>query len=362
MNTHYDILVATLRKHTQALALPRGRKVGSPGHAVTRNYLLDRMKRTRFAPFTGDSFELPYRKPHPNTKKMQDFTNLVGVIPGRDRTLPPILLGAHYDSVIAAPCVDDNATSVALNLAIAEAVALQPLERDLIIAFFDAEEPPFFLGPSMGSRRFCEDYCRGIRFAAVIVTDLIGHDASIDDLQLRLPRWARLAARMAFPNIGKLIAVMGSETDGTFPAIIESAASQAKALRVVTTQSSYVGPMSDHAAFAKAGQPILFLSCGQGQHYHAKEDDMRWINFDKLAHITRFIADIIDRIDATPHDTDRTPFDPFELEMRMLRRALGPALVPALKRFGMTMPTCREELDDLLDGGLNEIQHSAMSR
>ncbi len=357
MNTHHDILVATLRAHTQALALPLGRKVGSAGHAVTRDYLLDRMKRTRLAPFPGRSYELPYRKPHPTNRKPQDFTNLAGVIRGRKRALPPILLRAHFDSVIAAHCADDNATSVALNLAIAEAVALQPLERDLIIAFFDAEEPPFFLGPSMGSRRFCEDHCRDIRFAAVIVTDLIGHDASLDDLHLRLPGWARFAAGVAFPHIAKLVAVMGSESDGTFPAIIESAAARAKALRVVPTQSDYVGPMSDHAAFAKAGQPFLFLSCGQGKHYHAKEDDMRWINFDKLAHITRFVADIIARIDATPADADREPYDPFDLEMRMLRRALGPALVPVLARFGITMPTCREELDELLDELLHGIPH-----
>jgi hypothetical protein len=357
MNTHHDIIVANLRAHTQALALPLGRMVGSAGHAVAREYLLDRMKRTLLVPFLGRSFELPYRKPHPNTRKPQDFTNLAGIIPGSDRTLPPILLGAHYDSVIAAPCADDNATSVALNLAIAEAVALQPLERDLIIAFFDAEEPPFFLGPSMGSRRFCEDHCRDIRFAAVIVTDLIGHDASLDDLHLRLPGWARFAAGMAFPNIGKLVAVMGAETDGTFPGIIEAAASRAWDLRVVPTQYGYVGPVSDHAAFSKAGQPFLFLSCGQGKHYHAKEDDMRWINFDKLAHITRFVADIIARIDNTPSDADREPFDPFDLEIRMLRRALGPALVPVLARFGITMPTCREELDELLDDLLHGIPH-----
>ena len=56
----------------------------------------------------------------------------MGVVPGRDRSLPPVLLGAHYDSVIDAPCVDDNATSVALNLAIAEEYVLRPLERDLV--------------------------------------------------------------------------------------------------------------------------------------------------------------------------------------------------------------------------------------
>jgi hypothetical protein len=36
------------------------------------------------------------------------FCNLVGVIKGRNPRLAPILVGAHYDSAIAAPCADDN--------------------------------------------------------------------------------------------------------------------------------------------------------------------------------------------------------------------------------------------------------------
>ena len=51
MNIHHDILTRDLKKHTQALALPLGRKVGSPGHEVTREYLLDRMKKMHLIPF-----------------------------------------------------------------------------------------------------------------------------------------------------------------------------------------------------------------------------------------------------------------------------------------------------------------------
>jgi hypothetical protein len=175
MNIPHKLLVKSLTQHSQALALPLGRRVGQPGHDVARDYLLKRMTRMQLAPFEGDSFELCYERPHPMGKHPQAFTNLVGVIPGSDRSLPPILLGAHYDSVIDAPCVDDNATSVAHNLVLASHYALRPLGRDLIIAFFDAEEPPFYLGPTMGSRRFVEDHCEGMRFAAVCsVASVIG--------------------------------------------------------------------------------------------------------------------------------------------------------------------------------------------
>jgi len=165
--------------------------------------------------------------------------------------------------------------------------ALSPLDRDLIIAFFDSEEPPFYLGETMGSRRFVEDYCGEINFAAVIITDLVGHDAT----DCALPYLGYL--KPIAPHLRKLVAVMGAETNATFPGIVEAAAKDAKNLRVLPTLYGYVGPVSDHAAFSKAGQPFLFLSCGQGTHYHRPTDDMRWINFDKLADITRLIGDLV---------------------------------------------------------------------
>jgi hypothetical protein len=350
MNIPHNILVARLQQHSQALALPLGRRVGTPGHDVARDYLLEQMKSIGLLPLHGDNFELEYELPHPNSGKLQKFTNLIGVIRGRDGSLPPILIGAHYDSVIDAPCVDDNATSVAHNILLANHFSLCPLERDLIIAFFDAEEPPFFLGQTMGSRRFVEDYCQGIQFAAAIITDLIGHDAT--DCNLPISSEIKTFA----PHLRKLVAVMGTETSGIFPRIVEAAANEAKKLRVLSMPYPYVGPVSDHAAFSKTGQPFLFLSCGQGKYYHTPQDTMDWINFDKLAHINCFIGDLVERIDRTSPDADRTPCDPFETEMRMLRKALGPALPLAMKYLGIKMPENRKELDEtvelLIDGKL----------
>jgi hypothetical protein len=348
MKLPHKLLVERLKKHSQALALPKGRRVGQPGHDVARKYLLKQMTRIGLKPFRSDSYELTYELPHPNNRKLQKFSNLIGVIPGRNRSLPPILLGAHYDSVIDAPCVDDNATSVAHNILLADHYSENPLERDLIIAFFDAEEPPFFLGKTMGSRRFCEDYCTDIQFAAVIVTDLVGHDAT--DSNLPIPD----AVKTLLPHLKKLVAVMGAESDGNFPEIVEAAAKRAGDLRVLSTLHEYVGPMSDHAAFAEAGQPFLFMSCGQGRNYHSSRDTMEWINFDKLAHITRFLADIVTSIDQT--DEERSRYDPYEVEIRMLRKALGPIAVTGLRAYGIKLPESRKDLDRmmtaLIDGKL----------
>ena len=283
----------------------------------------------------------------------QEFTNLVGVIPGKDRSLPPLLLGAHYDSVINAPCADDNATSVALNLAIAEEFQHRskddPLQRDLIIALFDAEEPPYFNTTAMGSTRFHEDHCAGLDFAGVIVSDLIGHDLNLRDLGITTPGAGILQHRM-----GKTIFLLGAESDPVFPSIVEEAASSSKGINVFPTLNSYIGNMSDHHSFEQQGQPFLFLSCGMGRHYHQPEDDLTWINFRKLANITRFVADLIERIDEKPGDRSRKSEETVEFEIRMIKKAVGLAYPLLLKAAGVSKPSNRADLNRLV----SSLSHS----
>lgn len=95
--------VRQLRADVEAICFPRGRMVGSPGHRKARKVLCARLDEIGCVPYRGDSFELPYQR------KGQSFCNLIGVIPGSNPRLAPLLVGAHYDSAIAAPCADDNA-------------------------------------------------------------------------------------------------------------------------------------------------------------------------------------------------------------------------------------------------------------
>jgi hypothetical protein len=106
-------LTDTLRLDVANLATPAGRVVGNPGHAAARDYLLGRLRQLDLAPYRNGSLDLPYRVGE------QGFHNLVAVVPGADRIRRPLLVGAHYDSVIAACCADDNAAAVAIALSAA---------------------------------------------------------------------------------------------------------------------------------------------------------------------------------------------------------------------------------------------------
>ena len=77
----------------------------------------------------AEGFEVAYRHGE------QGFCNL----------LAPVLLGAHYDTCDSLPGADDNAVAVAVLREVAVQMADETLERSVMLAFFDAEEPPHFL-------------------------------------------------------------------------------------------------------------------------------------------------------------------------------------------------------------------------
>ena len=96
-----------IRDDVTRLAQPQGRMVGTSGHDAAAEYLIGRLSQLGIDPYVGESFALTY------VVEGQRFTNLVGQIPGADPNLPPVLIGAHYDTCGPYPGADDNAAAVA---------------------------------------------------------------------------------------------------------------------------------------------------------------------------------------------------------------------------------------------------------
>jgi hypothetical protein len=90
--------------------------------------------------------------------------NMIGVVPGRDRSLPAVLLMAHHDTVWGSPGAADDVMGVASALEIARAIRARgaPL-RDVILLFTDSEE----LGLD-GSRAFFDQNSLAAHVGVVI--------------------------------------------------------------------------------------------------------------------------------------------------------------------------------------------------
>jgi hypothetical protein len=320
-----------------AIALPEGRMVGTPGHDEARRYLLDRMDAIGLRPFTGDSFELPYQA------EGQDFCNLVGTVPGRDPSKAPVLIGAHYDSVIDAPCADDNAAAVAIALGVAEKLIATPAARTVVIAIFDAEEPPHYLSPSMGSIRFYEDQRAGQAISGAVIMDLVGHDVPVP-----IP-----GASLLIPALPKLVFVTGADSHPELARIVEESAGRVKHLPTIATLNEYIGDMSDHHIFRVNGVPYLFLSCGRWEHYHAPTDTPDRLNYDKMARIREYLLHVV-RAMCGRELTVAEPTDTVDLEIKLLKRALGPLGMPVFKKaLDLQKFETREDLDQLADALLS---------
>jgi hypothetical protein len=337
-------LAKQLSKDVHAVALPEGRKVGAPGHDKVRVYLGERLTAVGCMPFHGESFDLPYT--HGGTH----FTNVIGVTTGSNRALPALLIGAHYDSVINSCCADDNAAAVAIALAVAQWAAGR-LERDLVIALFDAEEPPYFSTSAMGRNRFYADQLGDRQIHAALVMDLVGHDVSITGRMLEQmggnegiePR----ASHLPLPELLPLVFMTGAESHPELPGIVTSIGHPA-GLKIMPLRNQCIGDMSDHGAFRVHGVPYVFLSCGHWQHYHRVTDTPDRLNYSKMAHITRYTAALVEKLDAAAlvrtWQVERT-CDTLELERRMMQQALGDYFPLVLRAAGVAGIGTRADME-----------------
>lgn len=155
-----------------------GRRVGTPGGARARAFLLRELVRIGLQPaakaFTEDwSVQPPSReegvpfavsprgrnpgtaRPLPAKRPPPIFgVNLVGVVRGTEQPERYIVVSAHYDHVgihggEVYPGADDNASGTSAILAIAEWTIAHPPKNSILFAWFDGEEEGL-----LGSARF----------------------------------------------------------------------------------------------------------------------------------------------------------------------------------------------------------------
>lgn len=351
-------LAKHLERDVRSIALENGRRVGSEGHAIVEEYLDARLTQIGCEPYLDDSFFQPY------VQDGEYFTNIIGVIPGQDRSLQPLLIGAHYDSVIDAPCADDNAAAVAIALAVGELAAeLGNLERDLVIAIFDAEEPPYFQSSSMGSNRFYEDQMKPEGVHAALVMDLVGHDISIPgELLGNIPRVGSALSKIPglsdkdinVPFLSNLLFVTGTESNAGLIDIVGEHHSP-KGLKVLPTLNDYVGDMSDHGVFRENGVPYLFLSCGRWAHYHMPSDTPDRLNYKKMAAITHYTCELLAGMDTKEmkRGSSEQFHDTLELEASQLKKVLGPVHNIMLMKMGIHSISTRSDMTRFANGLLN---------
>ncbi|MDB5218691.1 MAG: Peptidase [Myxococcaceae bacterium] len=226
--------------------------------------------------------------------------NLVATLPGdTDRW---VLVAAHYDHLGANartffPGADDNAAAVAILVEVARALAAKRADgRGVILAAFDAEEPPYFLTGQMGSTYFA-DHARslGIGLDAIdlmVCMDLVGHALGPEGLP---------------DQVRSSLFALGAERSTGTSAIVDELASTERGLVVRRVDAEVIPPLSDYDAFWKREVPFLFLTSGRSQRYHTPEDTPEHLDWAKMSATARWLEAIVRRACARPED--RVAFD-----------------------------------------------------
>ena len=321
-------------------AIAFGRCAGTPGSAKAMSILVARMKELEFEPYGGNTeFALPYR-----TSSGKLFHNIVGVAKGKNSQLSPLLIGAHYDSPIDAPCADDNAAAVAIALSAGETLKAMKLERDVVIALFDAEEPPYFLGNDMGSLRFYHEQkdSRGIH--AALVMDLVGHDVPVPEPFGTVLEMMSTEEHKHLDAIKSLLFMTGAESNPALAGVLGKSGIP-DGLNVVNGLNSYVGDMSDHHVFREYRVPYLFMSCGHWEHYHQPTDIPGKLNYAKMARIAELLVAISANLAGMDMEKAWADTDTLKLETASIRRTLGPLCETLLTAIGLSGMETRSDVD-----------------
>jgi hypothetical protein len=221
-----------------------GRAPGTPGAEVARALLRDAL---RDVGLTVQEQALP---------ECGGVNLLVHVPGGRDRW---VLVAAHYDHLGARGTqvyrgADDNAAGVSQLLALARSLATRPPEgRGVVLAWFDCEEPPSFLG---GSPAYVDHPSVALaQIDLTICMDLVGHP---------------LGPVGAPADVGESLFVLGAEHGQGLAALVDSVVEPG--VQVRRANADIIPPLSDYGPFWQRAVPFLFLTCGRSRHYHTPED------------------------------------------------------------------------------------------
>ena len=131
-------------------------------------------------------------------------------------------------------------------------------------------------------------------------------------------------ARHRLPRIRNLLSMTGAESHPELPAGL-AACRLPRRLPWIGALNHYIGDVSDHLPFRRAGLSYLFFSCGRWEHYHQPSDTPQRFNCHKMRRIARFLTGLLGQLGALTLAAAE-PADTTAFELSALRAALGPWL------------------------------------
>lgn len=229
----------------------------------------------------------------------KSYFNILGVKwpPGRSagNGQAPLLIGAHYDTVMGSPGADDNASALAVLLESAYWLKRMAVTRPVWIAAFCLEEHGL-----LGSRAFISGLKQaGQSLDGAIVLECVGYASQAAGSQRTPP-----GVPIPVPTVGNFLGIVGNESSRHLVAAVERSARrtpQATPTLALTVpgrgESLPDVRRSDHAAFWDEGYPAVMLTDTanfRNAHYHQPTDTLDSLDLDFLEGVSEIVVGCIE--------------------------------------------------------------------
>lgn len=201
---------------------------------------------------------------------------------------PRIVVGAHYDTYGEMPGADDNASGVAVLLALAELVGAHAPDLAVDLVAYTLEEPPFFDTPHMGSAVHAASLAAGQSAClGVIVLEMVGFFSDEPGSQ----GYPSPLLRLMYPGRGDFIAVVSRWDQGGWIRTVKAAMQGTTALPVHSLRSPSFVPgidLSDHMSYWPHGIPSLMVTDTafyRNPFYHTPDDTPEKLDYRRMAQV-----------------------------------------------------------------------------
>lgn len=216
----------------------------------------------------------------------QDGVACANVVAERAGGAEIVLVGAHHDSAAGSPGANDDASGIAVLLALARRSAELPRARTLRFVAFASEEPPFFATERMGSAHHAQRaLAGGERIVAMLALESMGcYRDEPGSQSYPLP-----ALALVYPERGDYLAFVGGLGSR---ALVRTAVGAFRAAATLPSEGAVL-PLSvpgvgwsDHRSFAAHDIPALMVTDTapfRDARYHTPDDRPEFLDYARLA-------------------------------------------------------------------------------
>lgn len=273
-----EISPNNLLEHYQVLSSNafQGRKVATQGNLKAQQYIISQLKQFSVLPFKEKfthSFDIN------SMFSTETGNNVIGIIKSSEKSVGYIVLTAHFDHLgIKGNKIyngaDDNASGSAALLSIAEQLAKQPINHDVIVLFTDAEENGL-----KGSKAFLKQNQHLMSEIKLNINmDMLAGSKNSKNLHF-ISR-----------GIDKLIVKHKRQQFNQNHLYHELAINKGfkRGRLSLDTRINWI-KASDHGVFHQHGIPFIYYGVGTHKNYHSQHDEFENTNHRLFIHATNAI-------------------------------------------------------------------------